>query len=343
MSFNIINTEQVSKYHPDKFADQISDYFVDYILSMNHNAHCAIETFIKDTTVVVGGEISGYSLTEDEIYDGITKVATDLGYSVTNIINLLGKQSYQINRAVNDTDIAAGDQGFVYGYATRETPEFLPLGLFLANKIIKAVERYVITSKGIIKGDAKTQVVVKDGLVSKIVLSVCYDRIYTLADIRIWMQDLLYETLKRYGINYNVKLIINPSGIWTIGGATADSGLTGRKIVADQYGGYMPVGGGAFSGKDLTKVDRSGAYMARKVAVEILKENEDLEWVKIQVGYAIGIVEPISLNIITDKGIYRYSRDIFNRFKVSNMVHELSYLNVYHLSKGNHFRDGILL
>lgn len=343
MSFNTINTEQVSKYHPDKYADQISDFIVDFVLSQNPNAHCAIEAMVKDSTVVVAGEVSGYDLSYLEIVDSVNQVSKDLNYPVTNILNLIGIQSVEINSAVRNDDIAAGDQGFVYGFATRETPEFLPLGLYIANQIIYNIERYAYEyNYTILKGDAKTQVVTTNNIVEKIVVSVCFNNDYPLDHIKSIIKTMVIKVLNKNNIYYNVELIINPSGVWTIGGPVADSGLTGRKIVADQYGGYMPVGGGAFSGKDLTKVDRSAAYMARKIAVEILKENPTIDWVKIQVGYAIGITKPISLDIITNLGSYEFIENYRERFKVSNMLSELKHLNLYELSQGNHFRGNII-
>ncbi len=328
--FNLITTEQVSKYHPDKYADQISDKLVSYILNKNKNAKCAIETFVKDNAVIIGGEINGYELTNDELKENVKFVANDLNYKVDKIINLLGQQSTEINKAVESKEITAGDQGIMFGFATRETPSYMPYGHDLANKIIKLIEKDVKNNK-VLKGDAKTQITMEGDYLKTVLISACHYAEYDLDFIKNYITNLVKDLIG------DAELIINPAGAWTIGGPTADSGLTGRKIVADQYGGYMAVGGGAFSGKDLTKVDRSASYTARNVAVGLLEKHKELEWVKIQVGYAIGLPYPVSLTAISNLGDISY---MLNRetFRVKNMLEELKDINLYDLSKGCHFR-----
>ena len=264
----LFSTEQVSKYHPDKFADQISDAILTECLRQDKNSHCGIETLVKDNTVVLSGEITtAAQLDLDAI---VRRVAGKLGYTVDEIINIIGKQSQEINNAVvSDEEIGAGDQGTMFGYATRETESRLPFGFDLANKIIATIEKDVEgNSDTIFKGDAKTQVVVDldaepgFGSVHSILVSVCHKEGVTLEAVKEKVTDLLSGI---FGEQPLPELIINPSGLWTVGGATADCGLTGRKIVCDQYGGYCAVGGGAFSGKDPSKVDRSASYMARSL------------------------------------------------------------------------------
>jgi S-adenosylmethionine synthetase len=288
----LFSTEQVSKWHPDKYADQISDAVLTAALKADPHARVACETMVKDNVVVLAGEIT---TTADLDYKAIVrKVANKLGYVVDNIINLLGVQSRQIGAAVDKN--GAGDQGMMFGYATRETESRLPLGFHIANGVIKRLEHdveYNPTSP--LRGDAKTQVTIDldTGEVETLLISACHQEWATLEQVRTHIKRLLPE--------FKEKLLINPAGRWTIGGPTADSGLTGRKIVCDQYGGYKPVGGGAFSGKDPSKVDRSGAYMARQIALDILQANSNIQWAEIQLAYAIGVAEPVSVYVKTDR------------------------------------------
>lgn len=288
----LFSTEQVSKYHPDKYADQISDAVLTEALRQDPTSRVACETMVKDNTVVLAGEITtGATLDYERI---VKRVANKLGYQVDKVINLLGIQSKEIGKAVNKN--GAGDQGMMFGYATRETDSRLPLGFHVANGVIKRIEHDVEYNPGTpLKGDAKTQVTIdlNTGEVETLLVSVCHDEWSTLEQVRNHIKNLIPE--------FKHQLLINPAGRWTIGGPTADSGLTGRKIVCDQYGGYKPVGGGAFSGKDPTKVDRSGAYIARQIALNILDANSTIKWAEVQLAYAIGVPEPVSIYITTDK------------------------------------------
>ena len=199
----------------------------------------------------------------------------------------------------------------MFGYATRETDSYLPYGFDLANKIIKRIEDDVESNPNtILKGDAKTQVTVDldTNEVHTVVVSVCHKESIHLWWIEKYVTELLKDLVEP------TKLLINPAGTWTVGGAIADCGLTGRKIVCDQYGGYCPVGGGAFSGKDPSKVDRSASYMARKIAVDLIdlyKEVYGIKWCEVQLGYAIGRAEPVSISVRTnmpsiDKNLTKY-------------------------------------
>lgn len=300
----LFSTEQVSKYHPDKYADQISDAILLECLKQDPESHCGIETMVKNDIVVLGGEIT--SKAEVDVESAIQRVADKLNYKVGKVINLLSKQSPEINNAViSEANIGAGDQGMMFGYATSETESRLPFGFDLANKIIAAIENDIATNPNtIFQGDAKTEVTVdreKPATLESldtILVSVCERDHYSVADV----YDYVKALLAPLGIDEKVRLIVNPSGIWTIGGAEADCGLTGRKIVCDQYGGYIPVGGGAFSGKDPSKVDRSAAYMAREIAKKMVNKYE-LGECSVQLAYAIGIAEPISVNVTNDRGM----------------------------------------
>lgn len=343
----LFSTEQVSKYHPDKYADQISDAILTECLRQDKNSHCGIETLVKDKTVVLSGEITTAAQLDFEAI--VRRVAGKLGYEIEEIINLIGKQSQEINNAVlSDEEIGAGDQGTMFGYATRETESRLPFGFDLANKIIAAIEKDVEdNSDTIFKGDAKTQVVVDldaepgFGSVHSILVSVCHKEGITLEAVKEKVTDLLVGI---FGAQPLPELIINPSGLWTVGGAIADCGLTGRKIVCDQYGGYCAVGGGAFSGKDPSKVDRSASYMARWIACRLL-ELHDLKWCEVQLGYAIGVAQPISVCVKNDKGLdlsdevrenYLLTpRGIINKLCLAEKDYEK-------LAEGCHYREALL-
>lgn len=292
----LFSTEQISKYHPDKYADQISDAILTECLKQDRHSHCGVECMVKDNTVVLGGEITSAAVIDFEAL--VRGVADSLGYAVDKVINLIGQQSPEIGGAVDgDENIGAGDQGMMYGYACNDTPAMLPFGFDLANRIIAAIENDI---SGIFKGDAKCQVTVDLDAphtmesVDTIVVSVCHNGELDEARNRV------VNLLKSLQVPDRVNVIVNPSGAWTIGGPTADCGLTGRKVVCDQYGGYCPVGGGAFSGKDPSKVDRSGAYMARKIACDLL-DMQDLAEVEVQLAYAIGVSSPVSVSVKTNR------------------------------------------
>jgi S-adenosylmethionine synthetase len=292
----LFSTEQVSRYHPDKVADQISDAILDACLAEDPLSRVACECMVKSTTIILAGEIT----TKAQVNYGqiATKVATKLGYKVDQVLTYIETQSPQISQGIREgDDMGAGDQGMMYGYATRETESRLPYGFDLANRIIEKIEHYTVHQPRCpFQGDAKCQVTVdldeEPGMksVKKILVSVCHTP-GNLAPADALVRDILYTLGVPLG---EVEVIINPAGEWTIGGPAADCGLTGRKIVCDQYGGYCPVGGGAFSGKDPSKVDRSGAYMARKIACDLL-EQFDLFDASVQIAYAIGKREPMSV------------------------------------------------
>jgi S-adenosylmethionine synthetase len=328
----LFSTEQVTKFHPDKYADQISDAVVKAALKYDPTSRVACETLVKDNTVVLAGEITtGVELN----YETIVKlVAKKLGYQVDKVINLLGIQSKEIGRAVDKN--GAGDQGMMFGYATRETDSRLPLGFHVANGVIKRLEHDVeYNPNSPLKGDAKTQVTIdlETGEVETLLISACHYEWASLDEVRTHIKRLLPE--------FKEKLLINPAGRWTVGGPTADSGLTGRKIVCDQYGGYKPVGGGAFSGKDPTKVDRSGAYMARQIAIDILDNFKEVQWAEVQLAYAIGVPEPVSIYVTTNETNKDYVEWVKSKYDLtpSGIIKHLDLLRVDYekLAEGCHF------
>ncbi len=294
----LFSTEQVSKYHPDKYADQISDAILDACLAQDSHSRVACECMVKDNIVILAGEITTKAKVN---YEKVAhRVAKKLGYEVYAVLTRINTQSPEIAQGVGDgEELGAGDQGMMYGYATRETESRLPFGFDLANRIIKAIENDVENNPHtVFQGDAKCQVTVDLDApptmesVKKVLVSVCHKpEKFAAAKVEV------YNILEALGVPGWVEVLINPAGSWTIGGPIADCGLTGRKIVCDQYGGYCPVGGGAFSGKDPSKVDRSGAYMARFIACDLLDFHKALKWVEVQIAYAIGRAKPMSVSV----------------------------------------------
>lgn len=297
----LFSTEQVSKYHPDKFCDQISDAILDAYLAQDQNSRVAVECMAKNTKVFVCGEVT--SQAEVDIPAIVNRVSHSLGYGNMDVKTVISFQSPDIAGGVGsgwNENVAAGDQGIMFGYATRETVSGLPFAFDLANRIIRAIEKDIehnCSSTPFI-GDAKTQVTVDLDetqnleAVKKVVISVCHREGIGKGELEQYIFSLLYSKgLYAPLADY----IINPAGPWHIGGPLADCGLTGRKIVCDQYGGFMPVGGGAFSGKDPSKVDRTASYMAHEIAITALNLFPSLEWCKVQLGYAIGVREPVSV------------------------------------------------
>lgn len=312
----LFSTEQVTKYHPDKLCDQISDAVLDACLAQDPNSHVACECMAKGETIILAGEITTTAKVD---YAGVaSRVCAKLGYRAARVLTYIEQQSPEIAAGVNEgsDEQGAGDQGMMYGYATSETKSKLPFGFDLANRITKRLEDAATEINSVLKGDAKTQVTVDmdaapDILsVKKILVSACHKEVMDFNSVKAYIGTLVLEVIQERCADNdtfskaldNIEITINPAGPWTIGGPSADCGLTGRKIVCDQYGGYCPVGGGAFSGKDPSKVDRSGAYMARKIACDLVDEYE-LKWCEVQIAYAIGQAEPVSVSVKCDQPI----------------------------------------
>lgn len=309
----LFSTEQVSKWHPDKMADQVSDAILTECLRKDKSAHVACETLLKGSTCVLAGEIT--TTADVDFAEVAKKKLKELEpWKEYEVIQLITKQSPQINAAVaQEENYGAGDQGMMFGYATAETESLLPYGFALANEVIARLEKFTRDNPTVLKGDAKTQVTVdldKEGAesVQLILISVCYWPENELGAIRRKIRNLFPEYSDE-------QLLINPSGEWTIGGPDADAGLTGRKIVADQYGGYYQVGGGAFSGKDPTKVDRSGSYMARKIACDLV-DAFGLQSASVQLAYAIGVAQPVS--VIAEGETTSGEKQDFSRYVLFN-------------------------
>ena len=294
---SLFSTEMVSKYHPDKYADQISDAVLTAVLKEDPTSHVACECLVKDDVVVLAGEIT--TKAKPDYWSIVNEVSGRLGYKVAEFRNYISEQSPEINNAVvSDKDIGAGDQGMMFGYAVNGGKSYLTYGQEVAIDIIKAIEDDIENNENSpLLGDAKTQVTTdlsSEGFVKPIdtiLISVCHSKDYNLEQIK----DYVCGLLSKGSIPKAKNLLINPAGTWNMGGPAADCGLTGRKIVCDQYGGYAPVGGGAFSGKDPSKVDRSGCYMARKIAVYMVKKH-GFDSCEVQLAYAIGVSQPVSVS-----------------------------------------------
>ena len=322
---DIITTEQVSKYHPDKYADQISDAVVAACLARDSLSHVACETLVKDNTVVLAGEITTKANID---YDRIVyDVASSLNYKVNKIINLISTQSPEINKAVvhdgTRDNLGAGDQGIVFGYAVNSPAhDYLPLGVWATNQIIAKIEDDVEHNpETILRGDAKCQVVDVQGSITEVLISACLKDTTSEDEnpVAEYIKDLVSDIEELEGAVF----VINPSGRWTIGGPVGDCGLTGRKLVCDAYGGYAPIGGGCTSGKDLTKVDRSGAYASRRLAVEALKKYQ-LEDCLIQLSYGIGLSEPRSVSVTGHKKLPSGELEVVDLSQVVAEEYDLS-------------------
>lgn len=334
----ILTSESVNIGHPDKTCDYIADCFLDEALSKDPNAMMAVECAIKDDKLFIYGEAT---TTAKINYEKIAKDALKfIGYkNEFTIIKEISEQSKDINQAVVKSDLRANDQGIVYGYATDETKEYMPLPILLAHKLMKKYDEFRKQREDFF-ADAKSQVSVEydsnDNIVKikTILISVSHSDKLSYDEIcKLINENVILPTVFEYK-SYDkgdIELIINPSGKFTIWGSFGDSGCVGRKIVVDTYGGIGRVGGGCFSSKNATKVDRSGAYYARYVAKNIVAHNLAKKC-EIQVSYGIGIAKPLSLNIETfgtekepiDK-IYNFVKENFN-FTPSNIIKELDLL-----------------
>jgi len=309
---HLFTSESVSEGHPDKVADQISDSVLDLFLTKNEKARVAVETLVTENTVVLAGEVSAVVLPTYAEIDAIVRHRiSKIGYyqegfsaKDVRIENLLHTQSADIALGVDKG--GAGDQGIMFGFATNEREECqgLPTALYYAHQILKklAEKRQKEEISGLLP-DAKSQItLVYDGdkpvATDNIVVSSQHEEDLTLGDVRERILPVLYEVMPPEFMPSEDKIFINPTGRFVIGGPVGDTGVTGRKIIVDTYGGMAPHGGGAFSGKDPTKVDRSAAYMARYLAKNIVSAGFAKRCL-IQLAYAIGMAEPLSVFVNT--------------------------------------------
>ena len=314
--YSLFTSESVSEGHPDKVADQISDAVLDAIIREDPQARVAVETMVKTGMVIVAGEVR--TTTYVDIEELARKVVTSIGYNHGDlgfdgesvaVLNAIGKQSPDIAVGVDETsdrEQGAGDQGLMFGYATNETPVLMPAPIYYAHELVKRQAQ--LRKNGVLpwlRPDAKSQVTMrydhsgKVAGVDAVVLSTQHSPNVSLAEIRHEVLEQIIKPVFPQGwLHDQTKYHINPTGIFVIGGPVGDCGLTGRKIIVDTYGGMARHGGGAFSGKDPSKVDRSAAYAGRYVAKNIVAAGL-AERCEIQVSYAIGVSEPTSIAINT--------------------------------------------
>ena len=310
-------SESVSSGHPDKICDQISDALVDKYLSLDPYSRLAIETFATTNQVIIGGEIRAPYISKDDIENIIRNVVKDIGYEQKgfdwrslNITNLLHSQSPDIAVGVDATqnkEEGAGDQGIMFGYACDETEEQMPAPIYYAHRILQNIEiaRKSNPNFAILGPDAKSQITLKYESSKPIGAEIILVSIQHKEGVEVnQIIDLIFPIVKNSlpagWFNENTKFMVNPTGKFVIGGPDGDAGLTGRKIIVDSYGGSAPHGGGAFSGKDPTKVDRSAAYMARYLAKNIVVAKLASRCT-IQISYAIGVSKPLSLYVNNHK------------------------------------------
>lgn len=315
MSSYLFTSESVSEGHPDKVADQISDAVLDAIIKDDPQARVACETMVKTGTAIVSGEIT--TNTWIDLDDLVRKVIIDIGYDNSDVgfdgnscavMSLIGKQSHDINMGVDrqsPEEQGAGDQGLMFGYASNETDVLMPAPITYSHLLVQK-QAEVRRAGGLkwLRPDAKSQLTFryendKPVAIDAVVLSTQHDPDISLNDLREGvMEEIIKPVLPEAWIDANTQFHINPTGNFVIGGPVGDCGLTGRKIIVDTYGGMARHGGGAFSGKDPSKVDRSAAYACRYVAKNIVAAGL-AERCEIQVSYAIGVAEPTSISVTT--------------------------------------------
>ena len=331
-SLYLMTSESVSEGHPDKMADQISDAILDAIISEDKTCRVAVETLVKTGLVVIAGEIT---TTAEIDYEEVTRnTIENIGYNreelgfdhkSCEVLSAISKQSPDIAMGVDrdaEENQGAGDQGLMFGYATRETKELMPATIVFAHRLVKK-QSSVRKNHELdwLRPDAKSQVTIryKDGkpeYIDTVVLSTQHDENISAPDIQQGvMEKIIAPTLPPALISSNTKFLINPTGSFVIGGPVGDCGLTGRKIIVDTYGGRARHGGGAFSGKDPSKVDRSAAYAARYVAKNVVAAGL-ADRCEVQVSYAIGVAEPTSIRVKT------FDTEKINNEKITDLVQE---------------------
>lgn len=331
-TYNVFTSESVSEGHPDKMADQISDAVVDAIISDDPDSRVAVETMVKTGMTIIAGEVR--TNTYVDLEEVVRNVITDIGYDNSEVgfdgntcavLNAIGKQSNDIAQGVDageNKDIGAGDQGLMFGYATNETAVLMPAPIYYSHLLVK--RQAEVRKNGTLpwlRPDAKSQVTLrydqgKPVAIDAVVLSTQHSPDISLGDLQEAVRsEIVAPILPEEWLHEGTQYHINPTGQFIIGGPVGDCGLTGRKIIVDTYGGMAHHGGGAFSGKDPTKVDRSAAYAGRYVAKNIVAAGL-ADRCEIQISYAIGVSEPTSISLDT-YGTGKLSED-----EISNLVRE---------------------
>ena len=331
----------------DKVCDQISDALLDSYLKEDKNSRCGIEVCGGKGKIFITGEVTSKA---DVNVEAIAKrVLEDVGYMSDyfihkyEIINNIGLQSPDIALGTNDEVGGAGDQGMMFGYACNETEEMLPVAMVILQKLSKEYDNLrVVDNMFLSDGKAQITGVYDDNM--KLIKIKDFTISYQNTETdRERTDNIIKDIATRICNEYNIEVerfLINPTGKFLIGGFDGDAGLTGRKIVVDTYQSFAPVGGGAFSGKDPTKVDRSGAYKAREIAKYYLK-NYELEWCQVQLSYAIGVAEPLAIYISSNKGNIEPEIDLYKQCTPSNIIKDLNLKNICYeeLARFGHFRN----
>ena len=303
----LFTSESVSEGHPDKVADAISDAVLDLVMSKEDTSlRCACETLVTTNRVVLAGEYKGI-LHNQEVDSAVRKVIKDIGYEQdgfhwnnVEITNLLHGQSADI--ALGTDTFGAGDQGLMFGYATKETDNYMPSAIYWSHRIVEELTKVRKQGSTVLGPDAKSQVTFeyndnsKPVRIAKVVCSTQHSKDADIEFVREFVERIIREVLPAHYVDGNTEFHINPTGRFVVGGPDGDCGLTGRKIIVDTYGGSSPHGGGAFSGKDPTKVDRSAAYLTRWIAKNIVAGGH-ADWATVQISYAIGMKDPMSFYI----------------------------------------------
>ncbi len=338
----LYTNEIVFRGHPDKVCDQISDALLDAYLKEDKHSRCGIEVMGGKGKIFVTGEVT--SNAHVDIEKIVKRVLKDVGYDTNyEIIDNLGRQSPDIALGTNDLVGGAGDQGMMFGYACNDTKEFLPLAMVILQRFSKWYDEerkkcsYLMSDgKAEITGYYDDKIKLKK--IKYFTISYQNDEKH-----RDYTDNLIKKTCLNICNDYGIEIeefLINPTGRFEIGGFLGDSGLTGRKIVVDSYQSFAKVGGGAFSGKDPTKVDRSAAYKAREIAKQYLKKY-DLSWCEVVISYAIGIDEPLSIYIDSDKGYIEPEESLYLECTPKNIIKDLNLLNTCYEEKARfgHFQD----
>ena len=331
----LFTNEIVFRGHPDKVCDQISDAILDECLKQDKFSRCGIEVVGGKRKIFITGEIT----TKAKInVEKITKrVLKDVGYDTNyEIINDLGMQSLDIAMGTNEDVLGAGDNGMMFGYATRDTLELLPTAMVILQSLSKKYDELRKKDKRFLP-DGKAEITGiyddENKLIKIKTFTICYQN--TEVD-RKNTDNIIINICNSICKKYNIEVLeylINPTGKFKIGGFMGDAGLTGRKIVVDSYEGFAPVGGGAFSGKDPTKVDRSGAYKAREIAKRILITNDNYKWCKVQLSYAIGITKPLAIYIETNIGNIDVPDSLYEECKLGNIINDLNLRYIFYEEK----------
>ncbi len=338
----LYSNEIVFRGHPDKVCDQISDALLDECLKQDKYSRCGIEVMGGKGKIFITGEVT--TKANIDVSKITKRVLSDIGYNTDyEIVNNLGVQSSDIALGTNEDVMGAGDNGMMFGYACRDTKEYLPLSMVILQKLSETYDELRQKDNRFLS-DGKAQItgIYENNKLIKIkTFTICYQNTeQEREETDNILKDIVNNLCKEYSIEVE-EFLINPTGRFEIGGFDGDAGLTGRKIVVDSYQSFAPVGGGAFSGKDPTKVDRSGAYKAREIAKSILKNNKEYSWCEVQLSYSIGIEEPMAIYIKTDKGELEPNKYLYEECKPRNIIKDLNLKNECYEKRAmfGHFRN----